>query len=255
MTLRTIKLTTLAALAVASFATPSQAALTHTNGDLFVGFREIGNTTNDYLINLGTANQFRDAVTPINITLTNFATDASAAFGGSWATDNILWGFVGANANTGASAGNPGRTLFLSEPIGTTPIASSSQSGQTLKYNDLKNDWLAQTQSAVTNASIGAPGDANSWTNNIVARLNNPIGLTPIETSFATALDLFRVTQTNNPGPNVTNEGQFTFNKGTGVLTFTPFGFAAPVPEPSTALFGALALGSMVIRRRRAVVA
>lgn len=229
----------------------ASAVTTHAQGNFFLGFREADNTVSDYAINLGPASVYRDATAPIVLSLgTAFDNDMIAAFGADWKTDtDLFWGAVGANANSGAVLGDPGRTLYLSEPTGSNPIAGlSSNTAVTNKVNDFKNDWLLQTETSVANSSIGAPSDLNSWSTNVNNSFGASIAFSPIQGSIDGMLDFYRLPQTAS-GPS-TLLGTFTLNEATNTITFNP------VPEPSTAMLllsSTVAVAGFLRRRNRAV--
>jgi MYXO-CTERM domain-containing protein len=252
MTIRNITKTTLLAIVTTAItASAGNAALSFTNDDLFLAFRQDGNNVKDYVIDIGQASIYRDATSNITLNLSGLAADLGTAFGGN--LSNVSWGVVGGTQNTaGTAPDNLTRLLYVSEPTGAVPTALSSQSGAATNIVNLKNYFLTLTasQGTVSNSAFGDPTQPNSWS----TRISNAFGfsnLSPIEGPLGSSLDLFRVPQTTSGQP-VTNEGAFSFNSGTSTVTFSVPGGASPVPEPSTALFGALSLGAMAFRRRRA---
>jgi hypothetical protein len=263
MKLSKLHFSSLAVLALAISVTSSaKAVLTYTSDDLFLGFHQTGNTTRDYVINLGQASIFRDATAPfalstLGITTSAFAADMLFAFGANWRTSgDIFWGVVGTtqNDNTRPAPDNIIRLLYVSEPLGTTPIASPGQSGPANLVNTFKNIWINPTanggvERTVPNSATEDPTLANSWTGSL-ANANGPFGsgnLSPLEDLLANPLDVFRVPQTGTGQP-VTNEGRFSINFATDVITFTP----VVVPEPSSVSLICIAtLGSFGLRRLR----
>lgn len=243
---------------IALFAPSMQAALTYASNDLFLGFRQSGNTTKEYAINIGQASVFRDATSSFTLSLnvTSFAADMQSAFGLNWRTaGDVYWGVIGTTQNTAAGS-DPIRLLYASLPTASTaPAASSSQSGPANNIITFKNAWqTAGVEGSVANSAIMDPGNANSWTNS-VGNAAGPFGtgaLTPLEALIGTQLDLFRMPQTTTLQP-VTNEGTFSLNTTSNLITFAP-----PVPEPSTtALAGVVLLvwiGRLRSRRGSRVV-
>jgi hypothetical protein len=246
------------ALTTFALALPSaQAALNYSPDDLFLGFRQTGNTTRDYVINIGQASAFRDASTPftLSLNLVAFNNEMTAAFGASWKTSgDISWGVVGTTQNT-ATGSDPIRLLYISEPLGTTPTASSSQSGPANAIIAFKNNWQTTgTETSISNSATEDPTQPSSWAGSISAA--PPFGsnsLSPIEDTLGNGLELFRIPQTTTGQP-VTDEGRFNINLTTGAITFTP----QAVPEPTTTALFCVALGSCAglrrLRRRRTTV-
>lgn len=236
-------LSALIALAGVIVAAPSaNAVLTYTSDDLFIGFHQTGNSTKEYIINIGQASAFRDASTPFTLSLsgTSFATDMQAAFGINWRTSgDIFWGVVGTTQNT-AQGSDPIRLIYASEPAGSTaPAASSSQSGPSGTIISFKNNWQTNgiEGSLGNSASLDPSALTTSWTNS-VGNAAGPFGtsaLTPLEALLSSNLDLFRIPQTTTGQP-VTNEGFFSINPGANSVTFTP------TPEPSSAALAGLGL-------------
>ena len=253
MTLSTLKTSALAALAVATLTAPSAtAALTYATDDLFLAFRKPGNTVTDYVVNIGQASQYRDAVTSFNLNLPGLAADLTTAFGG---TTGLIWGVVGTTQNTAATApDNLTRLIYTSEPIGSTPTASSSQSSPANSIIGMKNYWLTLTasQGTVSNSAFEDASNANAWSTKVAGAFGSPSIMNTIEDPLANnRIDLFRVAQTGANQP-ITDEGYFSFNAGT--VTFTSSSLV-PAPEPSTMLFGLAMLGAIGLNRRRAVTA
>ena len=248
MTIQTLKYSALAAVAATLLTPAANAALTYSTDDLFLGFRQSGNTTTDYVINVGQASAFRDATSTFTLSLPGLATDLSNTFGANWAS-TVTWGVVGTTQNTATTApDNLTRLLYSSEPVGTTPTASSSQSGPANSIIAMKNYWqsLTATQGTVPNSAIGDPNNAGSWTARVSTSFGSPGVLNTIESAVNSNLDLFRIPQTTSGQP-ATNEGFFSLNTGAGTVSFN----VTPVPEPSTLLFGCALVGALGLNRRR----
>lgn len=252
MTQNILKTSALTAFAVAALVAPSaHAALSYNSGDIFLGFHQAGNTTTDYVIDLGSGSTFRDSTSQVTLSLSGLSADLTSAFG---SLSNISWGIVGTTQNTAAN-GDPIRLLYSSEPTGSSaPTASSSQSGPATQIIGFKNYWISLTgsQGTVSNSAFEDAGNTQSWTTKIGTTFGTG-AIAPIEAPLTSSLDLFRIPQTTTGQP-VTNEGTFSFNPGNSTVTFTSSSLAA-VPEPSTFLFGCAIVGALGIKRRRAVSA
>ena len=251
------------------------APVTYTDGDLFLGFRATGGTgaTQTYLINIGQASNYRDALpnVTLNLTLGAIATDLSAIYGASWFTrSDILWGVVGVQATTGN--GDIGNTQYASKvtfvPGLASPWARRSNSNQgttTSTVQTMVLGYINDPEGSTANSTLGViqnTSDVNNWSNfNPGGSVTASFGAyTPsIEGGSATGigdapLDLFRIVRTGvDDGSGSTTGGgtyEGTFDiQANGQVTYNV------VPEPSAAAMlglGAAALG--FIRRRRAAV-
>ncbi len=249
-----------------------QAALSYNLGDIYLGFRQIGNTTADFAVNLGPATQFRDALAPITLTLTNLNSVLSNVnvFGANWATDaNIRWGLVGTNQNNQDINGDPvtndpTRTLYTTKATGGAAPTSGSLSAQAVPANNIValfnyysnnngpggNGVGTLTESAVNNGSVGSPGNANSVSTRYAASFSFS-NISPVEAQFTTSngLDLYLIA----PSTTASKEGNFVFNPANNQLTFTP----TSVPEPSSIVLAGLALGGfgLLLRKRSKISA
>jgi hypothetical protein len=244
MKLRHLKTTTLATLATLVLSTASQAVISYNSGDVFLGIRQSTNTTSDFVVDLGPGSALRDFTTAHVYTLTNLNSTLSTLFGANWATDpTVTFGLIGTTQNT-ANLGDPIRLLYVSEPIGNpAPVNTSNQSAQANNVIGFRNYYQGLTESAVSNATVGSPGDTNSFTTLVQTGFasNN---LVPIENTVAGGLEVYRVPQTTAGA--VSDEGTLTYTGG-NTFTFTP----TPVPEPSAALLGGLAILGLASRRLR----
>jgi hypothetical protein len=109
------------------------------DGDIFLGFRAISGTgtTQDYLVDLGQAAQFKNNST---FTLSIGATglDLAAVFGSDWytridsdtETNAVLWAVVGAQ-EFDAGTGDPDNTLYASNPV-SNPWPRDANSSQSI---------------------------------------------------------------------------------------------------------------------------
>lgn len=258
--------TSLLVLAGSALIAPSARAVSvsYSADDLFIGFRSTSaSVTNDYVLDIGQASQFKNAAAGFTLSLGNVGADLTSIFGAGWATDpNIFWGVVGTSGNA-ASGGDVSNVLYASQPenpLGTraTPYTQKSASLQGTPRANIStfgiNDYNGKTSTA--NSSVGiseSATGANSWAS------YNPGG-----TSFSyfqgmegnsangisqTALDLSRMAPSTTGTPG-TDLGTFTINSSNGNISFQT---AAAVPEPST--YASLAIGTAValltVRRRK----
>lgn len=261
--------TTKALLVLAGFAviTPFAQAQTpsYTNGDLFLGFRASGGTgaTQTYLVNIGQAATYRDAAegSSFSLSIGNIGADLTATYGATWFDRaDLFWGIVGGISPTAVAGDNP-NTLYASleqQPFGIVSNPwdrrSGSQQGSTnTQISGLKNSFVSGNYSVTVNSSVAAiipTADANSWEDFNDGALSFGAWNGGIEGSFdngteGSALDLHRMATSPTPGLDGTYEGTFTINDAGSVS------FAAPVPEPSSALIIASGFGVLGMLRRR----
>ena len=258
MKTKTIQISALAALAACVITAPSAkaAGFAYANGDLLVGFRQTGNNTSDYVIDLTKlsaswgVNTLRDATGTVTLNLgASLGTDFATAFG-SATPSNVTWGLLGSEGS-GSANGDPFRTYYLSEPTGgTTPASTSAQSTQINNIGGIAGQYGPGVSGAVSSGSIlsDATNGLTSYTNSWTLRLNGNLGnaqLNPIETGLASTLDLWKLPQGSSTQSDI---GTVSFNNATDTLTFNP---TPAVPEPATALFGCVGLAVLAVGRRR----
>jgi hypothetical protein len=169
--LRIIALLLALAGATLSFTPPAEAALTYTNGDLFLGFRASAGVgaTQDYLIRIGSASQFNGVSSSLVVgNIGDLKTNLTAVFGADWSTrDEIFWSVSGANL-----AADPANTLYatrarVNPATQTLPWLGRSNSSQGVtvsKFNGLIGAYLLSAP-APTNgvATIQNTSDTNSY--------------------------------------------------------------------------------------------
>jgi hypothetical protein len=262
MTLKLTQFSALAALAACALSVPAAKAtgFSLANGDILLGFRQSGNNASDYVIDITKLSAawntvgLKAATSPMTLSLgTALDTDFGTAFG-SATPSGLLFSVLGYNG-TGTFSGDGFRTYYLAEPIGgTVPNTSTAQSTQITAISGLAGNYGGLSTGAISSGTIFTPGGSglSSIQNSLTSRIASNLGnnqLSPIETAEGTTLELFRLPQSSTtPG---TDLGTLSFDNALNTLTFTPL----PVPEPSTAFFGVLALGTIIARRHRKAIA
>jgi hypothetical protein len=269
------------AAAAAVLATSAQAAATqvsYTSGDLFLGFEVDGGST-DYVVNLGLANQFSGATSPLTFQLST--ADLSSVFGTSWATNSgtsadVQWGVIGNDQNNGATVGTQtGNTdaksiwYTLGEQVSGTPnTAQSAQSAAALNAisNQIKQldtgsgGFNGKTSTSDTTNAIEESATAtHSWTSFAPGTYSGG-------TAFGIGTEIEQAGSGNNTGPTDSVLDLFQANSGqtadllgefslssSGLLTFDPAATLA-VPEPSAYALGITALVLFgVLKRRKSI--
>lgn len=282
----------LAALATgfALLAIPAQAQSTITAGfnDLVLGFRATSGTgsTLNLEVDLGSISQFQSPSSS-SFTLTRLsALDLTSTYGSSWNASGttVTWGIVGTTGATAAGTGGvPAKTLWATKPwdvSGATDVAGTAWNrGSTFAQQAPANaiatlftganalNGATSTANSAFSAvfTAGTPNSDSTWssldlkTANVSFGYFNPTVDQTADFSLAQGSyllsDLYQIT----PGSGAsTYLGTFGL-KADGTLTFATSSsfFTTAVPEPSTyaAIAGALALGLVVIRRRRQAAA
>ncbi|MEP6669133.1 MAG: PEP-CTERM sorting domain-containing protein [Chthoniobacter sp.] len=253
----------------------ANAAVTVSNGDLYLGFRATGGTGSsfDYLIDIGQASIYKNATSSFvlnsasGINIGNIGIDLANTFGANWATrSDLFWGVVGTvNPLIGTDPLNTEYASKGENTFGTPETAWNSRANSAQNQTNtaivtlrttLSNDTAAPNS---TRAAIQSTGEAGSWFSAVHAADGGGVSFnssydSSLEGSFAggpngTALDLFRL-PVSASGAAGTYLGNFTTDS-TGNITFN----VASVPEPSTltALAGGAALLGLVRRRRSAI--
>jgi hypothetical protein len=258
---------------VAFAGTSAHAVMAYTTGDILIGFRKTG-VNEDVVVNLGQADQFRDATSSFVVTSAgNLGAVLTANFGSaSWASDpNILWGVLGASGNPFVGpAGDVANTVYVSReqavlgiPGAATAysISSSNRGLATTRIATLAGLFDDQTPAAGSTTATRwnnttLSGAENDWTDTMVGtgRANLTLGVfTPTlvqgqdPSGLANSgLDLYRLLGGQSTTAGVSNEGWFTIDTA-GVLTFN----VAAVPEPSRFLLLGLGIVSCFMRRSR----
>ena len=227
---------TLATLA-AAFSTAS-ATLPYSNGDLLLGVRATAEpgSTKDYVINLGSATQFTQAIAPFTVGgLGNLAADLgfySDSQGDAWhQRGDVFWSVIGTDL-----PGDPANTLYVSRPRSSAGVQSAPWDRRTNTTQSIANSTFRAYKSGYTQSPANAQSAKGTF-QDITAQNHYgsfTVGATDfgayegVEATFdagaaSSVLDLYRLTPTtNNPaGQGLLYVGAFTFNTD-GSLTFTP---------------------------------
>jgi len=275
MLIQTKHLLTTLAVAGMTLLASKAGATTYVAGDLLLSFRASSGTGADknLTVNLGQADTlYRDATS--NLTnIVDIGTLLSSTYGATWNNRaDLFWGVYGvAQTDQFATAidGDPTRTNYLSRQQtsynpGTKTSTAWSVTGTTSRANIANNITTvagnfdafsaAVTNTAVLDATAG--GSYNSFNNgsSTFGGLSGTIEGNFASGTGATALDLYRILNSNT-GASPTGtvgtgswEGSFTINDNGQV------GFAvAAIPEPSRALLAGFGLAGIAFRRRRSV--
>ena len=232
-------------------------------GTLFLGFRSSGGqgASTSYLVSLGSDLTYRNAAPGSSFAVSglgDIGADLVSAYGNNWSSrEDLFWGIFGVRSSVNS-------TVYASR-------AQTSVGVPSLAWPDLNATSRNGTAGAITSVLEGTGGytGSDSTPNSPVATFQSNSSSassynfqvatpgttdfsslsqwTSIEGSFGsgpsgTALDLYRVA-----GAGVSRTGTFTINSSGDVQ------FAAPVPEPATALLFGLAGLSFLLRRRALV--
>jgi hypothetical protein len=244
-------------------ALPAQAALvSYAAGDLLLGIRATAGqgASTTYVINLGSAATYRDAVgvdpfNPMTVNTGDINADLTTIFGSGWASrTDLSWGIAGTSSNTAVVGGDPVGTLYLSRTqsspnVGGAPpsiLSETTRLGISTRIVGAADTFDSYEQS--TNSPVSAvqgSSDPNSWRSYMAT--GGLAANTPGNTDFGSGLNLeANPTRTLSlfrfdSGEPSSYEGYFAI--GNGGVTF--------VPEPSSALLGGLGTLLLAIRRRR----
>jgi hypothetical protein len=287
MKLNTLTMSALALAGLALVGSTAQ-AVSYNTGDLFLGFRATGGTgaNTNYLINIGSASQFRDATSSFTLSISGIDADLTAIFGAWENRSDLLWSVIGGPSTTGLIS-DQANTIYASkaETVLGTPetawarLSNSTQAGIATKIGDnagtagpaaggYLNAPTTYNALPLSNAAAVAEdqGAANPWAKYQYG-FGTPVanttafgqyGAPGIEGSFGNgtagaALDLFRMVRsglddgTGNTTGNGTYEGTFKINDN-GQVSFNV------VPEPSSLAIlsmGASLLGVFRLRRQK----
>jgi hypothetical protein len=274
-----------AAVLLAGLAVTVSAQTVFNTGDLYLGVRSgvaglsTGSGANDLIVDLGSASNFYTAVnggfasgnpggtdtalaTAPTVHTWDLSTDLNSAFGiNAWKTaGTAAFSIVG-----GDNLGNVSYdSIWVAAPNGGT-LHVGTQPDQDTFAGTIQNYTANLSGSTLTgsslNATIIAKSDPQSYTTTVKPGQPNSFGskggfygVANIETDTAsgTASNLWMLDPDLGNGTLAVNLGTFTLGSN-GTLTFS----VAAIPEPSTyaMILGAAALGFVMIRRRKQVLA
>ena len=266
----------LIALICGAFSASSvKAAMTYTQGDLLLAFRQTG-SNQTYVVDLGSATTFRDATSATALGISGIAADMSATFGSGWYTDNTIFAsIVGGNSSTTTPLAGDGtggtipyfnKSAYVSKS-GTgspldTPFGNQTQSTVSNVANTIGSTFgdVFKAATATGNNTAGAiisTSTTNDYTDLVPAGgAANWFGLTSsTEVNPNGTFDLYRLlanktNATDAPSGNgvAQYQGAFTLSN-TGVVSFNPE--VAAAPEPSRVILLGLGLSGLLMRRRR----
>ncbi len=232
-------------------------ALSYTKGDLFLSFRvgEGEGAPLNYVVNIGQASQYRNAVAPgpVNIVgLGNIAADLSVIYGPDWHSRDVYWSISG-TPGPSAVGGDPLRTLYASRRranpvIPSEPWLRAHTNAQALPTNKLTSFAGAYIQKAglatgsTQNSSVAliqVASDQNSYSSfqtgvTSFSYFNPSIEGVLTDGTSSSVLDLWRIlpatgSQIGSPGELV---GSFKLDNS-GTLTFIKGVFSVPSSQIS----------------------
>jgi hypothetical protein len=284
MKIKPFTMSLLLGLASCLLIAPTRASLTYNDGDLLLGFRATGGTggATDYLVNLGQAQLFTNATSPIVLgtaQLGNLKADLDVWFSATWQTRvDMLWSVSGVYKFAGA--GFLANTMFATNAhVSNVTLGLQDSAAWARPTSFGAGGPAGKIQSMSTTFALGngggSPTGATESTNSAFALIQPQAnvnsyrammpngsavtgaaaynwfgGSTGIEGNFGNGtggvvLDFYSV----QPGTSGTGdfEGTFTINNN-ATVTFTP---AIPEPASMAAIAGGIAVLA-TIRRRRA---
>ena len=242
-------LLTLAGLALSG--SPAQAALVYSAGDLFLGFRGTGDSS-DYLVNIGNVSQFASLSPGSTVSVNtggSISGDLSTAFSAGWfSRTDVFWSITG---TTYDGTSNLVSTLYATRArsnasVQSTPWTGRSNSGQ-IESVSLLQSLAGKYVRDGTAAGTSKATFQDSTANNSYAKLTSAssdfaIGGS-VEGKPSAVLDFYRIDPVDSQPASYL--GYFTID-GSGAVTFTA------VPEPSTVvLLGVSGALTMIFVRRR----
>jgi len=236
------------------------------NGDdLFLGFRQDGNSTADILIDLGQASLYRGGFSTVigsqnGIIGTGLGALLTSSFGSGWFTDpTVHWGLTATSGGLSQTAGGVTEfpnTLYISNPESNSNIPTSqinaTQSTATSAILTMEGQWVGlATSTGLLNGRVETPS-STSWAGSASNQFNDATQFGNFEDNpnASSALDLYRLTRSSNTSSSDGLRGTFTINSS-GQVTYS-----AAVPEPTAiSLLGGAGLLLLVRRRRNPAVA
>jgi hypothetical protein len=213
--------------------------------DLILGFNKSGKS--DYVIDLGAFSSLSTtAVTHLgaDASLTTFNTTFTSLAGVNAAV-------VGGNNSTVTGVGD----AYL-DKVRVGAINGPLTAGTETALSPVSRNQIALAGSDVNSVNAGVNGDFTSFigtstTDNgsgtFLQNLNAPLGTSLADfSSGVLTLDIFKATRpaSGNSGWAFDGTVSLDFTGGSPIVDFTPAGFSAAVPEPST--YGMLAGGGLL---------
>ena len=248
-----------------------------TSSDLILGFRAGGGTgsSNNLQIDLGSASSIVTAANLAGgtVTLGNLLTGATfgntgantidSIYGSTWNTrSDLLWAVVGATTSGTDVLGYVKNTLWGSSIANGSasapwvPNTSTSQAAGQSKIGVLYANMSGTSMNKLTSATgswnkqeLPSSGPLGfGWFQPYATQLENTANIT----GSSVTSDLYMISPTDTGTGLATLLGTFSI-LGNGAVEFT----VAAIPEPSTygMILGAAALGFVMIRRRKQVLA
>lgn len=256
----------LSALVVGLFVTTAVHATTVPTpgaGDIFLGFRASGGQGGSvsYLVNIGNDVTYRNAPVGTSFTVSglgDIGADLVSTFGINWKTRaDLYWGIFGTRVGVSSTVyGSREQSPFGTYTSAWDPLDSTGRNVTSSNISSVISGVGGYTGGDATINSSAATiqtntTQASSYNYQVATTGTTDFGSvsrwSSIEGSFGsgtagTALDLYRI-----GSAGVTRTGTFTIDDSGTV------GFAAPIPEPSSAAFvaAALSLVAVLSRRRR----
>jgi len=238
---------TKAAVLSAAVALAGQAAYAQIAADdLILGFNKAGKS--DYVIDLGAfANLSTTAVTHLgsDVSLSTFNTTFTSLAGVNAAV-------VGGNSSLITGVGD----AYL-DKVRTGAINGPLTAGTETALPSVTRNQMAQAATSVDSVNAGVNGDftqfvgtspTDNGTGTFLQNLNAPLGtsLTDFSSGVLT-LDIYKATRPSAGSSGWVFDGTVSldFTGSSPVADFTPAGFSAAVPEPST--YGMIAGGGLLV--------
>jgi hypothetical protein len=265
----------LIALVCGAFSASSvQAAMTYSQGDLLMAFRQTG-SNQTYVVDLGSATSFRDLTTASALSISGIAADMASTFGAGWYTDSTIFAsIVGGNNQTTPLAGDGtggslpyyNKSIYASKSgtgsASDTPFSTITQSSVAANATTIGATFggVFAAGTATGNNTVGTiipTSTTNDYTDLVPAGgAANWFGLaSSTEVNPNGTFDLYRILANKNNATDAPSangvaqyQGAFTISS-TGVVSFTPEVSAAP--EPSRVILLGVGLSGLLMRRRR----
>lgn len=234
-------------------------------GDLFLGVRAVSGAgaTQDYIVNIGQASAYRDAISPFAVpNLGDLGADLIAVFGANWSTRaDVLWSIAGTPGGSAVGA-DPARTIYATVRETGPALTRAAAAAQAAPVNKLTSLSVAYLQTAGTpnastaNSPVGivqSTTDVNSYASFHNVTSSYSYFSPPIEGDFgngvaASVLSLYRLVPATDAAVGTPGEflGRFLLDSNGG-LTYAPASFSTVRLEGSTFSIGE-ADGQLVLK-------